>query len=324
MKFVYVLVSDSNDCYAEQTYISMYSLRRSNPGCRIVLATDEPTLQQFEGSRSLIRDYADEVVCFEVPDGYTTLQRSRHIKTTIRQKITGDFLYLDADTLILGDLSDLESVVADIAAIRIQDGRNWGLTRPHNMLKGYNNMRGIDREEDHGISDYHNGGVILAKDAPAAHALFESWHRIWSESSTRYGYHKDQPALWLANRENNNVIADLDGKYNMQATCPTVSLQYLGDCRVFHYISTAKYLKNFNLKNRDFLERLIVSGRSEELDALLDNAKTDYLNGLMILTDPDELNWIHAPLVQIARKISDSFPVLDKLIIKINRLIHKG
>lgn len=322
MKYVYVLVSGDSDCYAEQTYISMYSLRRFNPGCRIVLATDESTLKSMDGRCAGIKDFADETVLFEVPGNYTLLQRSRHIKTSIRRMIAGDFLYLDCDTLVLGPLDELEGLAGDVLAVRIQDRDRRPSDKADGMLRAYNCATGAEPDDNHGISDYYNGGVILARDTRGAHLLFDAWHRLWTESSVRYGFHKDQCALWIANKQNDNIMQAMDGKYNLQAICPNTALRYLDDCRIFHYLSSARFLKNFPLKSREALERLIDAAPSGGIDEVLDNIKTDYLNGLTIYTDPDALKWTDAPLVSIARKLSASFPVLDRAVAALYRLTH--
>lgn len=323
MKFVYVLASDGSDCYAEQTYISMYSLRKHNPGCHITLATEESTRQRLTGRLGGIRDFADEITLFDLPDNLSLLQKSRYIKTTIRQKIEGDFLYIDSDTLILGSLKELENVRNDVSAIRLQSSEDWGLGNPHGMLRTFNKIRGVEPTTDYGITDYYNGGVILARDTPQARALFQSWHELWRESSMQYGFHKDQCALWRANKLNGNIIQPIDGKYNLQAICPNIALRYLGDCRVFHYLSSARFLKKFRLKEREFLERMLDAGNAAELDNLLTNIKTEYLNGLTIYTDPDALKWTDSTLVQLARKVSTAFPAADRAIARLWRLFHR-
>ena len=319
MKYVYVLVSRSNDCYAEQTIVSIYSLRKTNPGCHVLVAADDDTLKSLTGKRSRLKDIVDEFVCVDVPVNYSPVQRSRHIKTSLRQRISGDFLFVDADTLILGDLSGLAEIGDDFCVARMQDSYEWSEDNPQGMLKTYYEMRGL--KEYSGVRDYYNSGVMFIKDTPVAHELFRDWHELWTESSTQFGYHKDQPALWIANYRKGSIIKDLDGKYNLQATAPRIALRYLGDCRVFHYISTARFLTGFNMKNPESLDKMLDSDNSAELDKMLADVKNDYLNGLYISTNP--LDWIYSPLVQIARKISKRLPVIDKTIIKINNLFHK-
>lgn len=323
MKIVYVFVSGGDDCFAEQAYVSMYSLRRFNPDCRIVLATDGYTLSLLDGRGGRIKEYADEIVVFDVPEGFSPTQRSRYIKTSLRQEIEGDFLFLDTDTLILGSLADIGDACGDVCMARMQDADSREPDNPPTMLQSYNRMKGVAPGKSHGISDYFNSGVMLVRETPVAHRLFEAWHRLWEESSLRYGFHKDQCALWLANMQCGNVVGTLDGRYNLQAICPRIALRYLGDCRVFHYIGSSRFMKEFPLRDRTSLERLLETEESGGLDKMLDEIKTDYLNGLVIRLGDEDLRWIHSPLVQLARKVSSALPVLDRALVGICKIIGK-
>ena len=102
LKFVYALISCEKDYYAEQALISMYTLRLHNRDAHITWVADEETLKSLEkGNRHPIKDFVDEYVTVNPPTGCTPTQKSRFIKTSLRQNVEGDFLYLDNETVIV-------------------------------------------------------------------------------------------------------------------------------------------------------------------------------------------------------------------------------
>ena len=64
-----------------------------------------------------IKKYVSEIIVVNVPDGMNKMHRSRYLKTTLRQHISGDFLFVDADTVITCDLSEIDEVDMEIAAV---------------------------------------------------------------------------------------------------------------------------------------------------------------------------------------------------------------
>ena len=86
-KIVYVVVSDDADFYLEQTLVSVYSLRLYNPETRVVLIVDDKTNDTLIGKRAKILEYISDKVVVNIPAKYTKKERSRYLKTTIRQHI---------------------------------------------------------------------------------------------------------------------------------------------------------------------------------------------------------------------------------------------
>ena len=320
MKFVYVVTCDAQSYYAEQAYVSMYSLRKHNPGCHIVFATEAETLKTFTGNRARILELVDELITVDVPDEFSMVQRSRYIKTSIRQRVEGDFLYIDCDTVIMGSLADLDSVEDDVCAIRIQDSYDWSEENSHYWLEIYNSKKGVPLGENYGVSEYYNGGVILAKDTEKARAFYDTWHKLWLEDSTKYKFNLDQCSLWRANRLNNNVIKEISGIYNCQIVCPIIALRYVYDCKVFHYHSNSIELKQFRLKNPELLKRMLDPENESELNDLIATARREYLIGLKVFVSPDLYKWMDSPLVGVARVISGKLPIIDKLLTKLYRV----
>ena len=118
-KLVYVLTCAPEGNYIEQALMSVWSARHWNPDAHIVLITDNLTDQLFVGKRAEILDYISEkiVVPFE-DDSLSMVYRSRWLKTSVRQLIKGDFLFIDCDTIVCKSLAGGDSFDKEICAVR--------------------------------------------------------------------------------------------------------------------------------------------------------------------------------------------------------------
>ena len=120
-KLLYILVSTPKDVYLEQAYVSVASARRRNPGAHITLLTDTVTEASF-GQRgaqdAAFRALFDEVVVAPLDPSLPAMKRSRLLKTGMRQYVEGNFLFIDADTVVVRSLEEIDSVEASLAACR--------------------------------------------------------------------------------------------------------------------------------------------------------------------------------------------------------------
>ena len=116
-KIVYILTSSEKDFYLEQTMISACSLKKLNPDCYAILVIDSRTNLQLQGSRHNIMQYFDELKVIDVPVEFNQIQSSRYIKTSLRNHIDGNYLFIDGDTVICDDLSEIDRFNEPIAAV---------------------------------------------------------------------------------------------------------------------------------------------------------------------------------------------------------------
>lgn len=231
-KIVYALVSNDNDIYLEQTLVSIYSLRLYNSDAKVILVVDEDTDKTIHGKRSEILKYIDEKIIIKVPKQYTQIQRSRFLKTTLRQHIIGDYLFIDSDTIITSELNGIDTFPYEIGAVKDY----------HLNLKEIPGLKEIQRRAkiiNWNITDkdiiYFNSGVIIAKDTPCVHQLYATWHSIWLESIEKK-LNFDQPSLGKANAECNYPIKEIDGIWNCQILMR--GLKYLHKAHIIHYFSS--------------------------------------------------------------------------------------
>jgi lipopolysaccharide biosynthesis glycosyltransferase len=117
MKYLYVLASDDSDYYFEQALLSITSLRMRMSVAFVSLLVDDITEAGLTGKRKEIIELVDELKSIKIDERFDKKARSRWLKTSMREHITGDFLYIDCDTVIAEDLSSIDNIDADIGAV---------------------------------------------------------------------------------------------------------------------------------------------------------------------------------------------------------------
>ena len=270
MKFVYVITSSERDNYLEQALLSMHSLKLHNPDAHIALVTDEATVGTLDGVRATIRQYVDEMIAVAPPEEYDAKQRSRYLKTTLRRRVEGDFLYIDTDTIITAPLTGLENMDHDIYATlnaHIPDSYKNSL-----IVEKYS---AITQQEFSLTQPYYNGGVFLVKDTPAAHKFFDDWHEIWSRERAQFGVSRDQMALAKANELNGGIVKELPPYYNCQIIMD-YGWNYFADAKIIHYYAESP--EPFYLfKEPSTYEKIKKEGITPEISDMVRFAKQRYL-----------------------------------------------
>lgn len=230
-KIVYCIVSNDKDIYLEQAWVSIYTLRKHNPDADVILLVDKGTESTLTGKRSGIKELVAEVKAVETPVGYNAMQRSRYLKTNFRHFISGDLLFIDADTVIGGSLAGVDDIDAEIACVPDEHRRFSDLLSIDYAKKRISSGFGI---QEYDSEFYFNSGVIYVKDTPRMHAFFADWYEAWKYSAFERNTPIDQPALFVANKKNGYLIKELPGFYNCLIAC---SLKYLYGGLILHFFS---------------------------------------------------------------------------------------
>lgn len=310
LKYVYALVSGEKDYYAEQAMVSMHTLRQHNPGCHIVLATDDETLKVIESHHSRILEYVIECISINAPEGFTPVQRSRYVKTLIRRYVKGDFLYLDCDTIIMDSLAALENFEGDVAGTLFHHIRHWDKSVKPDRLTNFYKQTKIKEQLD--FSFYCNGGVILCKDNENGHRLFDAWHNYWLESSTKYGYDFDQVNLWRANASLGGIMVELDGAYNCQIIYVREVRKHIDECKVLHYQTNSERIRYLPFKNPSVLENIRRNGITSEIEEMIRTLMHRYRQGLIVLDD-EESRVYELPMSVLGRKLARDYAWTNKV-----------
>lgn len=262
-KLVYVLTCAPEKNYIEQALMSVYSARHWNPDVHIVLIVDNLTDDLLVGKHAEILNYISEKIVVPFDDDSLTMKyRSRFIKTSVRRLVHGRLMFVDSDTIVCGDLSEIDTFDCEIGAV-------W---ESHLLPKDYcqplfekdqdRTMRlGVDLDEE---KVYFSSGVVLAEDSDLAQQLFQLWHDTWLEA-TKLDMNIDQPSLAKANKLLGHVIQRIPDVYNCIVFTQN---NFIRQAKILHissyrnpsYLFTnrvLKYVEDNGLKNQWLIDSIL-------------------------------------------------------------------
>lgn len=307
-KIVYVLASNANDYYLEQALVSIFSLRLYNPSAEVLLVVDEDTKKTLEEeNRKRIFKYITDVIVVHVPSQYSNMQKSRYIKTSLRKYVSGDFLFIDTDTIITAELNEIDNVAADLASVP-----DCHLLIKFNWMK--KSIRNWSSKFDWHFSEdsyYFNSGVLLVRDTDDATQLFEYWHEVWKQFAAQ-GINYDQPSLAKANELVGFKISKLDDIWNCQINAN--GLPYLMDAKVIHYFASAigggKY-QPYKFMNKDFFIQIKSCNElDKEVVALIKNAKSAF-NPFCSVIGYDDAEFLYSRTYWLYKQHPLAYKIVD-------------
>jgi len=294
IKYLYVLSSDASDNYLEQAFLSIISLKIYMPNSFVSILTDDVTEKTLIDKRKNILEYINELKVIEIDPQFKKRARSRWLKTSMRRHIQGDFLFIDCDTIICEDLSEIEKTNADLCAV----------FNAHNLLNEQYNRENIfyyDKILGHNstlLSDrYFNSGVIFCRDVPACHSFFDEWHKLWLNGFSILL--NDQPSFNQANYNLKNIIKELDGIWNCQIR--TGGLAFLVNAKIIHYFATNNINDNpFTLADPSLLQNIKENGIiADNIIECLHHPKTCFYLHTQLLSNKKTIEIIFSRLFSI-------------------------
>jgi len=321
MKIVYVLTSSESDFYYEQFLLSLVSLRSCNPDSEVIVLVDEKTKQGLNGKRAGYEKLASEIKSITVPDDLSQKEASRWIKTSIHHYVSGDFLFIDCDTIVAERIEDDFPPEAKIGAI----------LDTHVTLENHH-LRDHFRKEDKdaGFSSSlntnirYNGGLILCRDDSSALDFFEKWHSLWIESRKK-GCSQDMPSLNQANYIKDNFITELDGKWNCQISHN--GLPYLSNAKIIHYYATSLVSTEpaYKLASSDFFSSIKQTGElSPQIIKFLENPKAAFEPFSRIISDKILIDALDNSILFKLIRFNKRYPgILKKMIFFTDFLVQK-
>lgn len=301
-KIVYVVVSEEKDIYLEQFYVSIKSLRYNSPGAYVILLTDQITAKTFTGLRKSFSEEADEIKIINLPENLSGQARSRLLKTSVRQNIAGDFLFIDCDTIILRSLDPVDSFCFDIAACN--DSHTELKTNPYKtMIIEHGKINGIDFAID---KDYFNSGVIYVKDKKITHEFYNLWNILWKESFER-GVFMDQPAFNKTNYIMNFPIHVLSDSWNCELKH---GVRFLKEPHILHYLCTnvnaADDPQLYIMNNSDVLLNIKKTGK---IPSTVSQCFDDHFLGFQTsnqMISGKDLDFLHSSYYALNKRIFQS------------------
>jgi hypothetical protein len=281
MKYLYVLTSSTNDTYYEQFLLSLVSLRMHNPHDEVVVLTDVQTKESLTGKRGKYDKLVSDIRFIEPPKGLNQKKISRFIKTSIRKYITGDFLFIDCDTIIT-DFLDISTLKKTTLGSVLDTHVSLPQHHLNHEFKKRDTTLGYKRETD----KYFNSGIIFCRDTPEAHVFFDKWHSLWM-ASNRHGISADQPSFNQANYELDNIITELPGEWNCQISHN--GLPYLHNAKIIHYYATSltSCAPAYKLASGEVLASIKETGEiPPEIMRILENPRAAFETHSRIIADP--------------------------------------
>ena len=321
-QIVYVLVANEKNLYLEEMWVSIFSLRRHHPEATVKVLVDMETkeyLSRFPQLTSMI----DETVVVQTPAGYNAKQRSRQIKTTIRNVLTGDYIFIDTDTVIC---KPLDGIVEDIAEMK--DFRGIAAVREgHVTMKDtlFPPTGTVKRIFDIDISQsplMTNSGVMFVADIPFTHEFYKRWNENWKRSCFEKGNSQDQPSLYATDCQYGYVIRELSGIYNAQVA---MSLKYYADAVILHwwhmdFIEDQSYSPYFSL---EIYQNLKQSGEiTPQIEELIINAKQSFVSPTMPV-GKEHILFLFSPAGKIFNRIYKDGGAASWLMLKMAKWLER-
>lgn len=232
MKIIYVITSAGRDAYTAMTRVSAASLRMIHPDATIAVVCDRETDRAIRAAKDPLLGEVDEWLAFETPPGEAAF-RNRFLKTSLRQRVSGEYLFLDSDTIVRDDLSAVFRMGGDIAGAPAHARENNPCCIWSGDQKTLDEMQwAIGREL------YVCGGVLWVSESDGAHCFYRLWHEKWQASHRQLGEFRDQPALNSAIHDSHIACARLPVRYNAQICANPLSMP---DAAVWHYFYSLRY-----------------------------------------------------------------------------------
>ena len=240
----------------------------------------------------------------------------------MRNYIDGDFLFIDCDTVICEDLSEVENCGYDIGCVldsHVPVCEHWGKDWMNKNCKKCGFEESITKET------HFNSGVIYCKDNALTRIFFDDWAKLMKQSVAS-GVYIDQPAFNQADTLNGNLIKELHGKWNCQLVQGGV--RYLSDAKIIHYFASQKNFRSpYLLADKKILDDIRVQRKiTDKIMSFFLNPKAAISEQSRLLSPdiPIEL-FFHQPfseLVYIYRNQTFVYKIL-RFICFLSSKLHK-
>jgi len=304
-KIVYVIVSSKRDVYVLQAWVSICSLKKHNPDAHVLIVCDSETNSYL--SELPFYSLIDEIVSCEFDKSKSAMERSRLLKTNLRELIDGDFLYIDTDTIITASLEEIDDIQDSICAVN--DSHCGNINNPYKEMNNKNAAKlgySLDKEVQ-----FFNGGVIFAKDDSIAKTFYSNWNKLYNEC-VRKGIFIDQTSFAKANIDMGHVMRNLPDEWNCQLRH---GVRFLKDAKIVHYLWTAKRSQSpFLLGKQEIWENIRNADTlPAEITELFDNPFKG-IQDMTYLASSEETARINGRIYKVANKFEQNSRIFNNLL----------
>lgn len=288
-KIVYVVASLDKDIYMEQAIVSAWSARYYNPDCQIEMVCDQDTFATLEsGIRAQYKNLFNKIHKRRFLPEQDMKERSRWMKTSVRDIVHGDYLYLDTDTVVCADLSYVDDFDFEIGMVldcncQFRSGVAYEWVVP--KMKEMYNMDVSDEVQ------YYNSGVMFVRDCQNTHEFCQHWNELWKYSFRSFDDKRDQQPLMKANKDMNYLIKELSGDLNCQVA---LSIQYLHTAHVVHFFNNMLgRSEDLSPLFKDLFIQVKRFGLTEDIKIRIIKCKSSFSSPSMPLTHDNAILWRH-------------------------------
>jgi hypothetical protein len=227
-RVAYVLTDDELGRYADMAFVSASAVRAIHPELERCLVLDAATAAKLQAADRALLDLFNTIHVVRDVVG-SAKERSRELKTRLRQELSGEFLYLDVDTLPIRPFADIIRFEGDILAAHDRVAERPVPHIPHWYEPLYRKLEWV-----YPPARYVNNGVMYWRDTPAVHELSREWHRRW-RASVAAGCSNDQPAFNAAAHELGIRVGILPVPYNAMVS---VAPRFARGARILHFYAS--------------------------------------------------------------------------------------
>jgi hypothetical protein len=250
VNFVFVVTADKDSPFLEMLVLAIRGLRKFNPVGRCTVVADTNSISFVQEALDKWSCYPDELLEVKGLAG-DVVTKSRHIKTTLRSIIKGDFVFLDVDAVPVADLSALFSLDCDFAAVMNVNANSSKAAWTEAEIEPFQKLR-IEQPS----GPYFNSGVFFAADNINVQNMFMEWHDQWLKMMS-VGFVKDQPPLSIALSKNKLRIKLLSHQYNATTA---FSLNGAYRPKVLHYSTV-----NFENRSDTIFHQIVKIMRAQKI-----------------------------------------------------------
>lgn len=285
-KIVYVLTSNEKDLLLEQLLLSLYSLRHYNPSSEVYLVVDQDTFSTIKGPRNAVREYLTDVIAIKTPEEYNNMLRSRWLKTSLREHIKGDYLFIDSDTIITDSLEECDNWNFDIASVI---DRHIPVDKAHQYYDLIiDNAKKTGWQFEKNDAFYFNSGVMFVKDNQTTHSFFKKWHEYWIQGIEKKVY-QDQPTLGRTNKEFGYLMHELNGMWNCQVLAN--GIKFLNNSKIVHYFNAERQSQRKSIfylpSNKELYQEIKNSGfvLDDKIKEMIENGRCAFSLNYAVFAD---------------------------------------
>lgn len=311
LQIVYVVTfSEDNYCF-EQALLSICSARIYHPDADILVVTGPVSGTRIDGWRKrALEEYHCQVLVADVPETFDMVERSRFLKTNLRELVEGDYLFIDTDTIICRPLYEVTENKGDVCAVldrHVRWHENEYIIFADQRFKqaGFHIANG---------ESYFNSGVMYVRDTPVAHEFYQEWSALWRTTLDK-GIYFDQLSMHQANVNCGHVIREMDGKWNCQLG--GLFLNYLHRAYIIHYYANSNKDKRklYKFKYEEtYLEVRKHQGVTPELKDAIQHPYEQFYNNYIILNGWTlDLYESCNPCINLCNESPHRFAIINRL-----------